>query len=138
MIISKETKNKDAARPVEEFHAADYVKGEVADAVRTLLRKSSPELPRGRGVIRLKVDQVRYHGSLLYDSDKNKILEMDEVIRNGARSVSFRDLGGHHVHELRIKDGPRVVYLRLVEEVETGLIFMTGFLMNKKEIQKLY
>ncbi len=138
MIISQDTMKCNEAVPVEEFRAVDYVKNEVASSVKTLMRKVASEIPVDRGIISLNVDETRYKARLLFDSDNNRILELDEIIREDVRCVSFRDMGSHQIHELKITDGGRRLFLRLVEEVETGLMFLTGFLMNKKNVQKLY
>lgn len=137
MIIGPEPQKSIPAK-AETFQAAELVKKEVADAISSLMKRSSAEIEKGRGIGHIEHKVYRYSASLSYDRDSLKVLELNENIQDGKRVVSFKDYGSHTVSELSMKEKNQAVMLRLVEEADSGLMFLKGYLVNARNVKKLY
>lgn len=137
MIISPEPRKSGSAR-ADTFQAAELVKKEVADAIGSLMKRSSAQIEKGKGIGHVEHKAGKYKARLSYDKDTLKVLELDENIQDGKRVVTFKDQGAHTVSELKMKDKNQAVLLRLVEESDTGLMFLKGFLVNARNVKQLY
>jgi hypothetical protein len=139
MILNPDTTTGAGSdQEADALNTVRYVKREIFEAVSFLMKHRDSHLRTGSSSGEIELTVPRYSGRLSFDPKTSRVKELKEIVRGGRREIHFRDDGSHQVLELKMKGNRKTLFLRVVEEVESGMIFLTGFMILQKEVFQLF